>query len=154
MSGMTIRRLGVGALVLAAACMTRAQAARIARPQRDVISRQELLDSGHGEVDLYQAIGSLRPQFFSAAPGVGRASSAVPIAVYVEGIRQPGAIALRSIRASTVEEVRYLNPTAALNEFGPIAGGGALVVTMYRPDPDTLAVSALRRTETPGVAGP
>jgi hypothetical protein len=53
--------------------------------------------------------------------------------VYVDRIRQSGVEALRSIAAGKVADVRYLDPTASLNEYGPTASGGSLHVRMFDP---------------------
>lgn len=108
------------------------------KPQRDLITRQELLASARADLDLYQAIRSLRPHFLAPAPGVRRASSPSAIAVYLDGVRQNGLEALRSIGTGFVEDVRYLSPTASQNEFGATASGGAVMVRMHRPtaEPD------------------
>ena len=67
----------------------------------------------------------------SSALGVQRASAPKEVLVYVDGVKQPiGAEALRSIRASSVDEVRYLEPTVAANELGPLAAGGALLLKL------------------------
>lgn len=100
--------------------------------QRDLLTREEILSSTAQQGDLLQAIHSLRPQFLSIPRGVYSPSSpaAAPIAVYVDRIRQLDVGSLRSISANKVAEVRYLDPTAALNEFGPTAAGGALLITL------------------------
>lgn len=99
--------------------------------QRDLLTREEILSSTAQQGDLLQAIHSLRPNFLAVPRGTYPRSSVV---VYVNRIRQTGGIeSLRSISAIKVAEVRYLEPTAALNEFGPIASGGALVVTLSDP---------------------
>jgi hypothetical protein len=112
--------------------------------QRDLLTREEILSSTAQQGDLLQAIHSLRPQFFAVPRGVYSRSSpaATPIAVYVDRVRQSGVDALRSISASKVAEVRYYEPTAALNEFGPTAGGGALLIRMFDPSKEPNAFSA------------
>jgi hypothetical protein len=106
--------------------------------ERDLLTREEILNSTAQQGDLLQAIHSLRPNFLSTrgkAPLTG-------IVVYVNRIRQTGGLeALQSISATKVAEVRYLEPTAALNEFGPVAGGGALVVTLFDPSREPIGVS-------------
>lgn len=111
------------------------------KTQRDLILREELLASARSDLDLYQAIRSLRPHFLAPAPGVRRASSPSAIAVYLDGVRQAGVESLRSIGAGFVEEVRYLSPTASQNELGVTASGGAIMVKMHRPtaEPDNLS---------------
>jgi hypothetical protein len=124
------------ALTCAAACSSLGPP-KPASPQwqRDVLTREEILGSTAQQGDLLDAIHSLRPHFLAIPRGTySRASpAATPLAVYVNRMRQSGAESLRSIAASKVAEVRYLEPTAALNEFGPVASGGALLVTMFDP---------------------
>jgi hypothetical protein len=108
------------------------------KPLRDLITRAEIMSSTTSETDLYQLIRSLRPNFLSGSTAFrsegSRASMA--LAVYFERVRQTGIESLRLIRSSAVSEVRYLDPTAAQNEFGPAASGGALVIKFYKPDGD------------------
>lgn len=117
--------------------------------QHDLLMREEILSSTAQQGDLLQAIQSLRPQFLAAPRGVYRPSSptAAPIAVYVDRVRQADLASLRSISASKVAEVRYLDPTSALNEFGPTAGGGALLVKLLDPlrEPNALSTDRSRR---------
>ena len=69
----------------------------------------------------------------------------MPIAVYFGRLRQAGLETLRTIAAVNVEEVRYLDPTASQNEFGPMASGGALIVVLRDSSklPDTTATDRL-----------
>ena len=127
-------------LLGAAACRGHSSDPASPKPKRDLITREELLASGRTDVDLYQAIRSLRPHFLAPAPGVRRASSPSATAVYLDGVRQAGLESLRSIGTGFVEEVRYLSPTASQNELGVTASGGAVLVKMHRPaaEPDNL----------------
>jgi hypothetical protein len=105
------------------------------RRQRDRITREEILASPHRELDLFQVVRSLRPHFLAPPPGVrslGGAYARLPVAVYVNGVQETGLEALRTIAATHVEEVRYLDPTQSENEFGPRASGGALVIRLYK----------------------
>ena len=103
--------------------------------QRDVLTREEILGSAVKSADLYRAIRSLRPHFLVPARGVRTLGNSIqePLAVYLNGTRQTGEDALRTIMADTVEEVRYLDPNKAGNEFGPRASGGALLVKLRKP---------------------
>ena len=105
---------------------------RLPAPSRNLLTREEIMSSNARQGDLYQAIQSLRPNFFmtpSSAHSQGSAASR-PLAVYIGRLRQAGVESLRSISATRVVEVRYLDPTASQNEFGPMASGGALVITL------------------------
>jgi hypothetical protein len=103
--------------------------------QRSILTREEILASTANQGDLLDAIHSLRPTFLARPRSVyaGNSSAAAPLAVYVDRIRQSGVESLRSIAAGKVAEVRYLDPTASLNEFGPTASGGSLQVRMFDP---------------------
>lgn len=125
------RRCLIGLLMITACHSPPSSRSGPAR-QRDLITRQELTSPPQSDQDLFSAIRGLRPQFLAPPPGVSRTSSA-PLAVYLNGLRQNGVSALGSIRASAVEEVRYLDPTASLNTYGPMASGGALVIKLYDP---------------------
>jgi len=103
--------------------------------QRDRITREEILGSPQRDLDLYQVVRALRPKFLEPRPGtrsLGGAYAGNPVAVYVDGVRETGIDALRTLSAAAVDEVRYLDPTRSENEFGPQASGGALVVKLYR----------------------
>lgn len=141
-------RAGVAALVLAVGCSP-AGANRPApqRKQRDVLTRAEIQASAQRDENLYQALRSLRPAFLEVAPGqVSFGATPVMYAVvYIDGMREPSLDGLRTIRASDVDEVRYLDPSRASTQYGPSAGGGAVVVTLHKgarvgqPEPDTSA---------------
>jgi hypothetical protein len=102
--------------------------------QRDLLTSEEISTSAVKTADLHRAIRSLRPHFLTPARGVRTLGNSIqePLAVYVNGARQTGEDALRTIQAESVEEVRYLDPNKAGNEFGPKASGGALVVKLRK----------------------
>jgi hypothetical protein len=109
------------------------------KKQRDLVKRDEILASGQAEQDLYMALRALRPRFLEPPPGVRSLGNSmqIPTAVVVDGKRMGGVETLQSIVASTVEEVRYLEPSKAGTEYGQSASGGAVVVKLYRaPKPD------------------
>jgi len=127
------RALFVGLL----ACASPAgQNSHATAPEHDVLTRDEILSSTASTGNLLQAIQSLRPNFLMAHPTAHstRSAAARPLAVYVSGVHQTiGVEALTSINAANVTAVRYLDPTAAQNQFGFVATGGALVVTLDDP---------------------
>lgn len=69
----------------------------------------------------------------------------MPVVVYIGRLRQAGVESLTTISAINVEEVRYLDPTASQNEFGPTASGGALIVVLRDASklPDTTVTTRL-----------
>ncbi|MDQ3672862.1 MAG: hypothetical protein M3365_00575 [Gemmatimonadota bacterium] len=115
--------------------------------QRNVITREEIQASAFKTGNLHAAIRSLRPQFLAPARGVRTLGNSIvePLAVYLNGTRQNDVDALRTIQADAVDEVRFLTPTEAGNQFGPKASGGALLVKLRKasgaasPVRDTLA---------------
>jgi hypothetical protein len=106
------------------------------QPRRDLLTRDEILSSTAHQSDLLQAIRSLRPEFLAPPRSrtTGRGEAVTPLMVYVEGVRQAGTESLRNIAASQILEVQYLDPTASASQFGPTAGGGALVIRVFHND--------------------
>lgn len=102
--------------------------------QRDLLTAEEIMTSGKRFFDLYDVVKDLRPRFLQAPPGArsfGNSRAATtPIAVYVDGKRDSGLDALKSIDPQQVHDVRYLDPQRADNEIGPSAAGGAILVRL------------------------
>src|SRR2546428_2647768 len=125
-----------GALILTGTLLTLAPSQMSGQKrQRDRITRQEILNSAKRDLDLFELIRSERPHFFAGPRGsrsIGGASGVAPLAVFVDGRRESGVDMLKSIAPITVEEIRYLDPTAAENEYGPTASGGALLIKLFR----------------------
>lgn len=137
-----LRRFAVATVFVLVGCGgPRSGASKPIPSERNRLTREEILSSNARQGDLYEAIRSLRPQFFMAAPSVHSVGStaSMPLVVYFGRLRQSGIEVLRSVSAINVDEVRYLDPTASQNEFGPMASGGALIVVLRDPDkhPDT-----------------
>ena len=130
---MTTIRIALTVLTAAASLVVSPSESFAQKRQRDVITREEIQGSAFKAADLHRAIRSLRPHFLTPARGVRTLGNAIiePLAVYINGTRQTGEDALRSIQASAVEEVRFLDPNKAGNEFGPRANGGALLVKLH-----------------------
>jgi len=117
--------------------------ARAQKKQRDVITRAEILNSTLKDQDLLAVIKVLRPHFLKAARGPlslgGTRTSA--LSVYVDRSRQTGTDVLSQMMASSVEDVRYLDPSQSENEYGITANGGAIVIKLskVRSVPDSLS---------------
>jgi len=129
----SLRRLVMVGVAACAGASSSAKRDHQAQPEHDVLTREEILASTSNTGDVLQAIQSLRPTFLQTHPSAHskRSAAALPLAVYVGRIRQTGLDALKSINAANVAEVRYLDPTAAQNQFGFVATGGALVIKLY-----------------------
>ena len=143
---MTTIRIGLTVLTTAASLVVSPSESLAQKRQRDVITREEILASALRTGDLHQAIRSLRPHFLTPARGVRTFGNSIvePLSVYLNGTRETGVDALRTIQADAVEEVRFLDPNKAGNELGLKASGGALMVKLYKvpktpppPPPDT-----------------
>lgn len=108
------------------------------RPRRDLLTRDEILKSNAMQGDLLQAIRSLRPEFLASPRSrtTGQGAALAPLTVFIEGVRQSGIESLRNISASLALEVRYLDPTASVNLYGPTASGGAVVVKVFARSPN------------------
>jgi hypothetical protein len=117
------------------------------RRDRDLITREELVQSSQKSTDLYQAVRSLRSHFLQgprgprsinadpARTGAGSVGAARPgeapkAVLYVNGSRSGDVDMLRNIQTINVEEVRYLNPNAAAMQYGPGHDGGAILVKL------------------------
>jgi hypothetical protein len=129
-------RIGFAAVILAGGLtVVTPEDGAAQKRQRDRVTHEEILKSAHSELDLFQVIRSLRPHFLEPPPGVrtlGGADPPAPVAVYVDGRRDTGIDALRTIMAHQVEEVRYLDAGRSENEFGPSANGGAVLVKLFK----------------------
>lgn len=108
---------------------------------RDRITREEILGSAQRDLDLFTVVRALRPHFL-ARPRGNRTlggSALQPTALIVDGNRAGELTAMRMITARTVQEVRYLEPSRAEDQYGLTANGGAVVVTLLKGvPPDTL----------------
>ena len=149
---MSTNQSGLAVLALAGVMLALAPHQSLAQKrQRDRITRAEIEGSAHKDLDLFQVVRGLRPNFLEPPKGVRSLrgnSNQAPIAVFVDGRRDTGIDALRLIDPSTVEEVRYMEPTQSATEYGPNFNGGALLIklirkmpndTMLKPPKDSLA---------------
>jgi hypothetical protein len=116
--------------------------------QRDRITREEIEASPHKHLDAFQLIRNMRPHFLEPPKGVrsfgGSNAPFTPIAVYVDGRRDTGIDALKTMDPLTFEEVRYLDPTRAENEFGTMAANGAVVVKLRKVRPPSSTADTSR----------
>lgn len=136
---MTFIRSSVLAAIAAAGMLTLAPGESLAqKKQRDKITREEINASAHRDLDLYQVVRGLRPQFLEPPKRVRSMrgnSFEAGLTVFVDGRRETGLDALRLMAPLSVEEVRYMDPTQSANEFGPRVNGGALLIKMRKAEP-------------------
>jgi hypothetical protein len=78
-------------------------------------------------MDLFGAVNRLRPTWLRP-----QSRGTLPV-VIVDGTPQPGGVdALRSMRASDVSELQYMNASDATTRYGTGYTAGAIVVTTRR----------------------
>jgi len=125
-----------GVLIVAGGQSLAAQAAEPRRQarDRDVITREELVESAQKNQDLLKAVKSLRSHFLRPPPGVRSmtGSRVAPIQLYVDGIRQAEVESLVLIQTIDAEEVRYLEPGKAQDIYGITHNGGAIQVKLFK----------------------
>jgi hypothetical protein len=114
-----------------------AEAQKKRKTQHDVITREEILDAAQDGWDMLQLIRAIRPRYLQKPANVNNFGNSMvpPTLLVVDGNRQTGLDALQSIRPATVEEVRYMEPSKAQNQYGTAGGAGAVVVKLYRGAP-------------------
>ncbi|MEO7455580.1 MAG: hypothetical protein ABIY52_04915 [Gemmatimonadaceae bacterium] len=127
------KRFALLACVAALALAGTPSGAQELKREKDKITRAEIEASPQRDQDIYQVIRSLRPQFLRAARGVRSFNgvAAAPV-LYVDGRHESDLDALKALPAAAVQEVRYLDPSKAENEFGNDAQSGAVVVTRVK----------------------
>ena len=102
--------------------------------QRDVITREELVAVDRQGMDVYQAIRNLRPHFLAPPRGnrtMGGYTPA-PTVLYVDGLRQGELESLKMMMVTNVEEIRYLEPSKAQEEYGMSHSGGAVLIKLNK----------------------
>jgi hypothetical protein len=100
------------------------------RKQRDVISALEIDSSAFTDRDAFDMIKSLRPHFFERPKGVRTMgnSNVAGLLLVVDNVRQTDILGLKSMRATDIQEARYLDPDKSQDEFGAMYNGGAIVI--------------------------
>ena len=82
--------------------------------------------------DLYTVVQRLRPQWLVVRGGV-TAQGKATIAVIMDGVRQQGSVeVLRSMKASDVQEMRFMNARDATTRYGTDMAAGAIEVITKR----------------------
>ena len=96
---------------------------------RYLVTEEELANLG--DRSAYEALLQLRPSFLhSRDTQTSRNPIPAPVDVFVDGGRTEGVEALKSIRASTVKEMRFYEPQDANTKFGTGHNGGVIAVKL------------------------
>lgn len=127
-------------------CASAAEAQKKARGDRSKITRADLNEAGGTVVSAHDAIRLLRPQWLN--PPMGRTASsalgassitggtlATEPVVYIDDMRQPGTDVLRTLKASVIIEMKYLDQNRAIQMLGPGHESGAIQVTTVNQKP-------------------
>lgn len=127
---LTIAAAGAIAGATAVACAPRATggSAGATASRHNLITAEELQPIG--DLDLYDAIRRLRPNFLRSHGGQGVQSGMPDLVLYVGSTRMQDMDQLHTILARQVKEVAFLEPQQANARFGGNNAGGAIVVTM------------------------
>jgi hypothetical protein len=129
---MTSTRLALTVVAAAGLCLAAPEGAAAQKKQRDLITREEILNSPQKDGDILGVIRSLRPHFLAPPRGVRTLGSSppAPTVVYVNGNKSGELDRLKFLLAVDVAEVKYLEPGKAQDEFGVDHSGGAVLVKM------------------------
>lgn len=119
-----MRALIMSVVVLTAACAASAGGERSAS-SRDVLTLEEIQGSSRTEAE--GLIRALRPHWFRVRGRVNF-SGAIPIMVYVNGVRMGGIEVLPSISTDVIEEIRYYGASEAQTRFGMNNLQGAIAI--------------------------
>ena len=118
------------------------------KKSRDLIVRAELEQPNTKDKDLYEAIRSLRPHFLQAprsnssmrSVGTSVDQRAVQLTVnnpkpfvFIDGNKAGELDVLKNLQAAEVEEIRYMSPTQAGNEYGLGYEGGLILIKRIKP---------------------
>jgi hypothetical protein len=108
---------------------TPAENAPAARPNRDLITREQV-DANPGAQDAYEVVQRLRPDFLRERGAMSLNSVRAVAVVYLDGVRRGGPEVLKTIRAQELEEIRFISATDATTRWGTDHAGGAIDVKL------------------------
>ena len=122
-------RTAVVMVALAGATACASQGAGSSTTRHNLVTTEQL--SRAGDVNLYDALRTVRPSFLRTRQPANASMPEVPIRVYMGGLQMmEGLEHLRQVMAKNVQEVEFLEPHQANARFGGSNTGGALVIVM------------------------
>ena len=126
-----MKRLLVLALVAVAAGCSANSASTKSRPDRSVLSIEEIAKSG--AQDAYTAVAALRPHWLSTR---GTSSIRQPeiVRVYLDGNLMGGPDFLRQITTSSINAIRHMDALEATQRYGLDHGAGAILMFTRRTE--------------------
>ena len=97
------------------------------RSSRNVITRAQIETAN--VQDAYEVVQRLRPEYLREQRGNPSINAGPQFAaVYVDGVRRGGPEALRGLRPTEVEEIRFISAADATTRWGTGHGGGVIEV--------------------------
>jgi outer membrane cobalamin receptor len=123
----------IATIVAASACASnsvKSSEEGSARASREVISRAQI--ETMNATDAYDVVQRIRPEFLRQRGASSIQGGSQLAVVYVDGVRRGGPEALRQLRATEVEEIRFVSGTDATTRYGTDHGGGAIEVRSRR----------------------
>ncbi|CAN5914450.1 hypothetical protein BH11GEM1_BH11GEM1_00030 [soil metagenome] len=96
---------------------------------RDVITREEINGASMGSQNVLEVVKALRPTFLTVRGAHSLGDSQIgAVHASIDGNRVVSLDELRSLQASTIAEIRFLNPSAAMQKFGGSALEGPVIL--------------------------
>ena len=143
-----MRKLSARWVLLVLALLVGAQTAEAqkkSRGDRNKITRVDLDEAGGTVISALDAVNLLRPMWLnppmgrsaSSALGGGQSSAttATEPVVYIDDMRQTTLDVLRTLKAVTIVEMKYLDQNRAIQMLGPGHEMGAIQVTTIHAKP-------------------
>lgn len=103
------------------------------RRDRDVITKDEMARANVGSQSVLEVVTNLRPAFLNVrgmhnVAAAGGDPEAGKVHASIDGNKLISLDELRSVLAATVKEIRFLNPSAAMQRFGGSAREGPVIL--------------------------
>lgn len=121
------------AAALASGCASGGKSGASSRPHgsRYLVTQEQL--AAHADRSVYEVLLEINPPFLRSRDVVTTDHPyADPVDVYVDGAPTEGVDALKTIRASTVQEIRFYEPAEAHVHFSGAHNGGLIAVTLKK----------------------
>jgi hypothetical protein len=111
-----------------------ASTASSTRYDPDVITRAELDQASLGDVDAMAIVKQLRPRFLAFRGNVSGSdqTGAGTVQVRIDNGRLGSPDLLSTIRASEIQEMRYLSAAAAAQRYGSVSKAGPVIEVRRR----------------------
>lgn len=134
-----MRRSTFLVVLLSLVCLTVPDALHAQKKQRGDrarITQDDLAEAPSSVNTAFDAIRTMRPQWMS--PSLGRTASssasgvgggATEVVVYIDDIRQPSLEDLKTVKAATIVDMRFLDQNRAVQMRGPGHEQGVIEVT-------------------------